>query len=251
MDEVGFLRLGRVAQTRARARERWATWWRASRRCPTPGWATRSSTPTTWRRSFCPGIRRSAPWCSPDSIPRTPTTTRISGTPWTGSILNDASLHFDAGDVRGSGLRIPVRVPGPPPHGDHPGAAGAGVRRGPHHHRAQRRVPRDADRRDRAARWRIRRASRPGSDRGPSPSRSSKPRIVCPAEYIGNVQKLCHERRGVFGGMHYLDPQRVELDYRASPGRDRPGLLRSTEVRDRGGTPGSTTSSWSTGRRIW
>jgi GTP-binding protein LepA len=40
-----------------------------------------------------------------------------------------------------------------------------------------------------------------------------KARIVCPAEYIGNVQKLCHERRGIFGGMHYLDPKRVELDY--------------------------------------
>jgi GTP-binding protein LepA len=38
-------------------------------------------------------------------------------------------------------------------------------------------------------------------------------RIVLPAEYIGNVQKLCHERRGVFRGMSYLDPQRVELDY--------------------------------------
>ncbi len=38
-------------------------------------------------------------------------------------------------------------------------------------------------------------------------------KIVCPAEYIGNVQKLCHERRAIFGGMHYLDPKRVELDY--------------------------------------
>ncbi len=40
-----------------------------------------------------------------------------------------------------------------------------------------------------------------------------KARVLCPSEYIGNVQKLCHERRGVFGGMHYLDPKRVELDY--------------------------------------
>ncbi len=40
-----------------------------------------------------------------------------------------------------------------------------------------------------------------------------KARIVCPSEYIGNVQKLCHDRRGVFGSMHYLDPKRVELDY--------------------------------------
>jgi len=40
-----------------------------------------------------------------------------------------------------------------------------------------------------------------------------KARILCPAEYIGNVQKLCHDRRGVFRGMRYLDPQRVEIDY--------------------------------------
>ena len=38
-------------------------------------------------------------------------------------------------------------------------------------------------------------------------------RILCPSEYIGNVQKLCHERRGIFKHMSYLDPQRVELDF--------------------------------------
>jgi GTP-binding protein LepA len=38
-------------------------------------------------------------------------------------------------------------------------------------------------------------------------------RILCPSEYIGNVQKLCHDRRGLYRGMHYLDPKRVELDY--------------------------------------
>ncbi len=38
-------------------------------------------------------------------------------------------------------------------------------------------------------------------------------RILCPSEYIGNVQKLCHDRRGTFKGMNYLDPQRVELDF--------------------------------------
>jgi GTP-binding protein LepA len=38
-------------------------------------------------------------------------------------------------------------------------------------------------------------------------------RIVVPAEYIGGVQKLCHERRGEFTGMNYLDPQRVEFTY--------------------------------------
>jgi GTP-binding protein LepA len=36
---------------------------------------------------------------------------------------------------------------------------------------------------------------------------------VVPADYIGGVQKLCHERRGEFVGMNYLDPQRVEFTY--------------------------------------
>jgi GTP-binding protein LepA len=38
-------------------------------------------------------------------------------------------------------------------------------------------------------------------------------RVVVPAEYIGGVQKLCHERRGDFIGMTYLDPSRVEFTY--------------------------------------
>jgi GTP-binding protein LepA len=38
-------------------------------------------------------------------------------------------------------------------------------------------------------------------------------RILVPAEYIGGVQKLCHERRADFKGMSYPDPQRVELTY--------------------------------------
>ncbi len=38
-------------------------------------------------------------------------------------------------------------------------------------------------------------------------------RIMCPSEYIGNVQKLCYDRRGVFKGMQYLDTQRVEIEF--------------------------------------
>jgi GTP-binding protein LepA len=40
-----------------------------------------------------------------------------------------------------------------------------------------------------------------------------KARIMVPAEFIGNIQKLCHERRATFLGMHYLDTQRVEMDF--------------------------------------
>jgi GTP-binding protein LepA len=38
-------------------------------------------------------------------------------------------------------------------------------------------------------------------------------RIMCPAEYIGNVQKLVHDRRGEYVHMHYLDTNRVEFLY--------------------------------------
>jgi GTP-binding protein LepA len=37
--------------------------------------------------------------------------------------------------------------------------------------------------------------------------------IVSPAEYIGGIQKLCHERRGEYLNLEYLDTDRVELRY--------------------------------------
>ncbi len=40
-----------------------------------------------------------------------------------------------------------------------------------------------------------------------------KARILCPADYIGNVQKLCYERRADYVAMHYVDPTRVEFVY--------------------------------------
>jgi len=40
-----------------------------------------------------------------------------------------------------------------------------------------------------------------------------KARIVAPAEYIGAIMKLGQERRGVYRGMHYIDPTRVEFSW--------------------------------------
>ncbi|HET8650465.1 MAG TPA: translation elongation factor 4 [Gemmatimonadales bacterium] len=40
-----------------------------------------------------------------------------------------------------------------------------------------------------------------------------KARIMAPAEYIGGIMKLGQERRGVYNGMHYIDPSRVEFDF--------------------------------------
>jgi GTP-binding protein LepA len=38
-----------------------------------------------------------------------------------------------------------------------------------------------------------------------------KARILVPAEYIGAIMKLGQERRGVYRGMHYVDPTRVDF----------------------------------------
>jgi GTP-binding protein LepA len=38
--------------------------------------------------------------------------------------------------------------------------------------------------------------------------------IITPAEYIGTIMELVTQRRGEMGEMHYLSPQRVELEYR-------------------------------------
>ncbi|HET8622415.1 MAG TPA: translation elongation factor 4, partial [Gemmatimonadales bacterium] len=40
-----------------------------------------------------------------------------------------------------------------------------------------------------------------------------KARIMAPADYIGGIMKLGQERRGVYNGMHYIDPTRVEFDF--------------------------------------
>jgi GTP-binding protein LepA len=40
-----------------------------------------------------------------------------------------------------------------------------------------------------------------------------KARILVPADYIGAIMKLGQERRGVYQGMHYVDPTRVEFTF--------------------------------------
>jgi GTP-binding protein LepA len=40
-----------------------------------------------------------------------------------------------------------------------------------------------------------------------------KARIMSPSDYIGGIMALTQERRGIFGGMHYLDTARVEFHF--------------------------------------
>ena len=62
-----------------------------------------------------------------------------------------------------------------------------------------------------------------------SKSRIVKARILAPAEYIGAIMKLGQERRGVYLGMHYVDPARVRVQLGVPAGRDHPRLLRQAE----------------------
>ena len=40
-----------------------------------------------------------------------------------------------------------------------------------------------------------------------------KARILTPSDYIGAIMRLGQERRGFYGGMHYVDPTRVEFSF--------------------------------------
>jgi GTP-binding protein LepA len=40
-----------------------------------------------------------------------------------------------------------------------------------------------------------------------------KARIVAPTDYIGPIMKLGQDRRGIYQGMHYIDPTRVEFQW--------------------------------------
>ena len=54
--------------------------------------------------------------------------------------LNDSAFIYQPESSRRARLRIPLRLPRPAPHGDHPGAAPARVRHGHHRHLSQRRL---------------------------------------------------------------------------------------------------------------
>ena len=81
---------------------------------------------------------------------------------------------------RGAGLRLPLRLPGPPASRDRAGAAGARVQSRPRHHRALGRLQGHDDRRHAARAAQSRRLSRSGEDRPRCRSRGSRPRSSRP-----------------------------------------------------------------------
>ena len=121
-------------------------------------------------------------------------------------------VFLRAGELGGAGLRLPLRVPGPAAHGDHPGAAGARVRAGPDHHRARRALPHHADRRKRDRGRQSLALARAAEHRAiHEPVITAK--ILTNEEYVGGIFKLVEEKRGKQINFEYVTPTRVMLTY--------------------------------------
>jgi GTP-binding protein LepA len=126
--------------------------------------------------------------------------------------LNDASLALRARGQPGAGLWLPLRLPGFVAHGDRAGAAGARVRPGPDHHRAQRGLPGGPGRR---------RSDRMVENPSKMPDQGRLEEIrepivtvhlYMPQEYVGPVMTLANQKRGVQMNMAYHGRQ-VMLTY--------------------------------------
>ena len=106
-------------------------------------------------------------------------------------------LHLRARELGRAGLRLPLRLPRPAPHGDRPGAARARVRARPHRLGAVGRVPGRPDPRPgRASTSTTRPCSRTPSRSRRSRSRGSSSASSRRRTYIGPLMELSTNRRG-------------------------------------------------------
>ena len=129
-------------------------------------------------------------------------------------------------------LWLSLRLSWPPPYGDRPGAARAGVWHRPDHDGAQRRLPGDPDgrrRRDDRQPFKISRALQ-------IIAKVEEPfvlaNIMVPESYVGAVMELCQDRRGTFKNMEYLTPSEASDRVRIAARGDPPRLLRQAQVED-------------------
>ena len=157
-------------------------------------------------------------------------------------------LLLRARDLGRPRLRLPLRLPRPPPHGDRPGAARARVRPRAPRDRPLGPLPRAEDGR-RGGRGRLPRApSRPGPDRGDRGAGHHRHHPHRRRVRGRDPQALPGQARHPEGHpLHHHHPG--DDPVRAAPGRDPPRLLRQAEVGLAAATPRSTTSSPATGCR--
>ena len=172
-------------------------------------------------------------WCGAACIRWTPTTSRSCAKSLGKLRLNDASFHYEPGDLGGAGLRLPLRVPGAAAPGDHPGAADARVRPRPDRDRAVGGLSRASHQRRDDASCTIRSTCRIGQviDHIEEPWINAT--IMVPDDYLGAVLQLCNERRGEQVGPDLCrQPRHGGLPAAAERGGVR--LLRPAEIGARG-----------------
>ena len=119
--------------------------------------------------------------------------------------LNDASFSFEMETQRGARLRLPLRVPGAAPSGDHPGAADPRIRPRPDHHRAVGGLPDRARPMAAGTSSCTTRPTCPSRTRSrASPSRGSRRRSMSPTNISASILKLCQDRRGIQKNLTYV-----------------------------------------------
>ena len=115
--------------------------------------------------------------------------------------------------LAGARLRVPLRVPRAAAHGDHPGAALPRVRHGRDHHRAQRLVQRIT-----TTQGDVVEVHNPsGLPEVTKIAKIEEPyilaQIITKAEFLGNVIKLCIDKRGVMKNQTFITQDRVEVNF--------------------------------------
>ena len=143
-------------------------------------------------------------------IRRTARITRASSDALEKLQLNDASLSYEPGNVRGARLWLPLRLSGAAAHGNHSGAAGTRIRSRPGYDRAERHLSRYT--RPTARRWTCDNPTNlpPVSEI----EHMEEPFVrgaasITPQEYVGALMEVCQNKRGVFKDMKSIEGQRV------------------------------------------
>lgn len=189
--------------------------------------ATRSPRWPTPRRRPSRASRMSSRWSSRASIPSRRTSTRTSG------LRSKAAAQRRLADLRarelaGARLRLPLRIPRPAAHGDHPGAPLPRVRHGRHHHCAERLLPRHDDA-GRAARGPQplgpARDHEDRQDRGALHPRADHHQVGVPGQRHQALHRQA--RRDEEPDLHHAGPRGGEL--RHAPLGDRLRLLRQAQ----------------------
>ena len=124
--------------------------------------------------------------------------------------LNDSAFVYSQESSVALGVRIPVRLPRAPAHGDHPGADPARARRGDHLHVPERHLQGAQARRRDDRGGQPRQHARPGSDRG-DPGADAQGLDPHPERLDGRHDGARDGEAGVVEHTHTMDATRVMM----------------------------------------